>query len=256
MHGIYMVLVVLALCFLRQRRPAGTRILGCLITGMCIFGTVAMVLQAVITSLRLRALNSAAPWDLTGYYKLKGMADLVLFIAGLLTVTNNAIADSLLIYRCFVLWHASNRNVIVLPVLLGLGTLAWGYVSAYQLYQTATSGSAGQIYIGLVLATNLVLSGLTVGRILYTRRHLQVMGQTKFIHRYNVAIQMLLESAVIYLLFSCAMIAAGALGDFTVRSIMSRISAVLVNISPALLVVRISLGQKSEVAARKSNMVV
>jgi uncharacterized iron-regulated membrane protein len=46
------------------------------------------------------------------------------------------------------------------------------------------------VSVGLAI-TNLLLTGLTAGLIWWTRRHLQVIGEPKLVHRYKTAIKLL-----------------------------------------------------------------
>ncbi|KAJ7451350.1 hypothetical protein FB451DRAFT_1284284 [Mycena latifolia] len=242
MHGMYIILVGLALWSLFRRKPAGYRVLSGLISAMCIFGTVEMVLQTVDTQILLRSLYT--PGEAEGQV-IHRTDKLLSFAENLLVVTNNAIADSLLIYRCYVIWgsSSSNKKVIVLPILLSLATAASGYLAAYQDFEIPGPPDP-RIFFGLVVATNLTLTVLSAGRIFYTRRKLQRVGQTAIARRYTTAIKMLLESAVIYLILSLTIIVERALARFAVIDAFYAISAELMNIIPALLIVQISFGRK------------
>ncbi|KAJ7476536.1 hypothetical protein FB451DRAFT_1243496 [Mycena latifolia] len=271
MHGMYLVLVVLALYLLRQRRPTGTLILSCLIAVICVFATAVQVLQVVTTSFWLRSLHFAAQ-EFTSASEVQGSRHteiLVALVQECLAVTNNAIVDSLLTYRCYQIWKGSHTQVVLLPVVLGIATAASGYVSNYRGY---IGSSDARLFYGLVVATNLSLTCLTVGRILYTRQALRAIGETKFIHRYNTAIEMLfvsfwlvippsniypsLESAALYLLWSCAAILARTLGGSTSIFIQTlyALGATLMNIVPVLLIVRVSLGGKPKGSPKTKNM--
>ena len=87
MTGIYIVLVTLALYFLCQRKPVGARILGCLLVGMCVLGTTEMVMQAVNTTLWLRALHAVTKDDPTAS-RIGGAERSIALIEYLLVVTN------------------------------------------------------------------------------------------------------------------------------------------------------------------------
>ncbi|KAJ7198127.1 hypothetical protein GGX14DRAFT_402154 [Mycena pura] len=239
--GMYTILVGLALWSLLRRKPTAFRALSGLIIAMCTFGTVEMVLQAVDARVLVRALYSTS--DAEGL-SIQHSDDRLSIAENLLVVTNNAIADGLLIYRCYAIWESS-RRAVVLPIFLSLATLAAGYMAAYQDY--ITSGPPDpRIFFGLVVATNLTLTGLTAGRIFHNRRKLQRLGQTRTVHRYNVALKMLLESAVIYLILSLTIIVERALAGFTAITAFYAISGELMNIIPVLLVVRISFARTVE----------
>jgi len=130
-----------------------------------------------------------------------------------------------------------------LPILLALATTVTGSVIAYQKYAAPIAHPDFPITLPvLVVATNLSLAALTIGRIWYTRHDLRTLGQTQFIRRYSTAINMLLESAAIYLLLSCIVIALTALlGGSVALGAAYALSMSLMNIIPVLLVVQVSL---------------
>ncbi|KAJ7850431.1 hypothetical protein B0H13DRAFT_2321471 [Mycena leptocephala] len=244
MYGIYVVLLILALYLLRRRRPTGYRIFGGLIGAMCIFGTVQVILHAVLLRLALRTFFLLArDDDISGevlqWEQTRSFIHLAQYILG---VTDNAVTDSLLIFRCYVIWKTSHKWVVALPVLLAFATTAAGYVASYQIYPVHVLYADSLIdFLALALATNISLAALMVGRILYTRRNLRTLGQTTFIRRYNTAIKVLLESAVLYLLCLCAEMVLLALSTSTGSNTVFVIGLQLMNIVPALIVVQIGL---------------
>ncbi|KAJ7279887.1 hypothetical protein C8J57DRAFT_1301083 [Mycena rebaudengoi] len=259
MYGIHVILVVLAIWFLCKRQPAGWPILGGLAGAMFVLGTTEVALQAITTALWLRTLYSAARDDSTAYYiaveSLQRLGSLVTLAELLLTITNNGIADSLLIYRCYVIWKTSRKEVVIVPVLLAFATTALGYVASYQIYVSAPSAVLClRTFFGMMFGTNVAVTGLTVGRIRYTSRGLETLGQTKFLRRYKSAITLLLESAVLYLVYS----SAAMIGLAVARSVRSTslsvsigIGAPLMNIIPALIIVQVSLRQETPSAKSK-----
>ncbi|KAJ7866694.1 hypothetical protein B0H13DRAFT_2352356 [Mycena leptocephala] len=242
MYGIYVVLLILALYLLRRRRPTGYRIFGCLIGAMCIFGTVQVILQAVLLRLALRTLLLLArDDDISGeVLQWQQTRNLIHFAQYILGITDNAVTDSLLIFRCYVIWKTSHKWVVALPVLLAFATTAAGCAVSYKNYSVVDTDSL-IVVLALVLATNITLAVLTVGRILYTRRNLRTLGQTTFIQRYNTAIKVLLESAVLYLLFVCAEMALVALNTVTTRAAAYVFGLQLLNIIPVLIAVQVGL---------------
>ncbi|KAJ6564762.1 hypothetical protein B0H19DRAFT_82640 [Mycena capillaripes] len=93
---------------------------------------------------------------------------------------NNAIADGLLIYRWYVLRRVSFRGVVILPVLLSLATTAFGYVAACHIYFTPDALLDVRFFFGLMLAANVTVTILTVGRIWSTQRSLKLWGRPSF----------------------------------------------------------------------------
>ncbi|KAJ7866695.1 hypothetical protein B0H13DRAFT_2352357 [Mycena leptocephala] len=244
MYGIYVVLLVLALYLLHRRRPTGYRIFGCLIGAMCIIGTAQVILQAVLVRLALRTLFLLArDDDVSGevlqLQQTKSFIHLAQFLLG---VTDNAVTDSLLIFRCYVIWKTSHKWVVALPILLAFATTAAGYVASYQNYPTLVFHVDSLIvFLALALVTNISLAALMAGRILYTRRNLRTLAQTTFIRRYDTAIKVLLESAVLYLLCICAEMTLLALSNFTARNMVYAFGLQLLNIIPVLIAVQVGL---------------
>ncbi|KAJ7134854.1 hypothetical protein C8R44DRAFT_771642 [Mycena epipterygia] len=224
---------------------------------MFIFAMTEMALQIVTATLSMRSLYSTVHGNGTIYSEqwdsLQRMSLILGFIEDLLLVTNNTITDSLLIYRCYVIWDTNYRKkVVILPLFLLLVTTVVGYVTVYR-NDIAPPGSHldTRITLGLAMTTNLVLTGLTVGRIWWTRRHLRTVGQTKFIQRYNTAMSLLLESSALYSI--CLSILLVALSFKTSRETGPLVTYVsygfggqLVNIIPALVIVRVSFGRKMD----------
>jgi len=84
--------------------------------------------------------------------------------------------------------------VIILPGLLAICTVAAGILSVVSVsIQDAT------IMYGLAAVTNVALTALTAGRILWMRRDASHIPVDKTLRpRYNMAIRLILESGVIY----------------------------------------------------------
>ncbi|KAJ6589685.1 hypothetical protein B0H19DRAFT_1058671 [Mycena capillaripes] len=209
--GMDIILVVFALIFLHRRRPAGAGIFGCLIGMMCILATAEMILQAATIPLAFRPLRSAVEGGLAGFqtqeHVLQRQNTVLSLAENIVVITNNAVADVLLIYRCYVIWRTSHKKVVALPTLFALGATVSGYVQAYQGYAFQSTHEDLRIFFALVLLTNGTLTGLTVGRILYTGRQLRATSQVGFIQR--------LESGAIYLLGSSAAIVVQSLAGST-----------------------------------------
>ncbi|KAJ7643282.1 hypothetical protein B0H17DRAFT_1274596 [Mycena rosella] len=197
------------------RRPAGAAVLGGLIAAMCVLGMAAMVLQVGSTVFWLESLHSAAQ-NATTAYQVQGLEH----------------TEDVMIHQ----------KVVILPVVLALASAAHREFGARN--STLITPSDSRIFYGLVVATNLSLTLLTVGRILHTKRDLKSIGETKFVARYNTAIKMLLESAVLYLGFSCATIFVRSLDEFAAANVFYGLNVPLMNIIPTLLVVRVSLAVK------------
>jgi len=258
LNGAYVLLVVFALYFLRRRRPVGHNVLICAISAMFVLAMTQMALQIATTTLSLQSVYSAVHSDGTytaHWGSLQSMNLILGFVENILLVTNNTITEGLLIYRCHVIWgtHRNKKVVLVLPLFLLLCTTVLGYITITRNdifppeYHMDT-----RIFAAFAIINNLLVTGLTVGRIWQTRRHLQTVGQTKSIQRYNTAMAMLLESSALYFICMCILVVALSVkpsasnGESVVAYVSYGFGGQLVNIIPALLVVQVSFGRKIE----------
>ncbi|KAJ7928135.1 hypothetical protein B0H13DRAFT_2311996 [Mycena leptocephala] len=103
------------------------------------------------------------------------------------------------------------------------------------------------VSVGLAI-TNLLLTGLTAGRIWWTRRHLQVISEPKLVHRYKTAIKLLFESSLLYFVIFLVYLLIDILGspatiESPVVALFVGASPQLMNIVPALVIVRVSLAR-------------
>ncbi|KAJ7625330.1 hypothetical protein DFH06DRAFT_742864 [Mycena polygramma] len=264
-NGICIMLAVQACYFLMRRAFPGRNILICTTIAACALGIVQMIHQVVFTAKFLRMLQSAeagktfAQEDILAsiqhLQQVKDVWDIILLIV------NNTAADSLFIYRCCMIWGRSShrRWVVGVPVFLLLFTTAFGTATISTTFtptRKASSpmsvfyhqGDAVVVILGAVIATNTLLTGLSAGRIWWTRHHLRVIGETTLVHRCNTAIAMLLESSALYLIIVFTFLLSQIIGGSTVFdspaiSVLRGASLQLMNIIPPLIIVRASLAR-------------
>jgi len=247
-YGILLVLVAFAGNLLLRRQAAGGRVL--------LIGTAVMfVLATVQFAARLSATQKAFE---VFYLAVQGefapqsapardaaAQNLALnFLEDILLVTNNAVTDGVLIYRCFLIW-GSNYYVIAAPSLLLFLTTVLSYISAYEGDYPSAGGPAVDLRIGFALGvfTNIILVGLTAGRIWHTRRIARGVGmQSDVVRRYNTAVAMVLESGGILCAWVIAYVILRSLAPPTVWRVFRGGLAQLLNIVPTLIVVRVGLG--------------
>ncbi|KAJ6486045.1 hypothetical protein C8R47DRAFT_526509 [Mycena vitilis] len=247
-YGILLVLVAFSGNLLGRRQAAGGRVL--------MIGTALMFVLATIQyAARLRAtvkafdvFNLAVRGELAPQSALARAAaaeNLALnFLEDVLLVTNNAVTDGILIYRCFLIW-GSNYYVIIGPSLLLLLTSILSYISAYQGDYPSASGPSIDLRIGFALSvlTNIILVGLTVGRIWHSRRIARGVGmQNGVVRRYNTALAMVLESGAILCAWVVVYVILRSMSPPTVWRVFRGGLAMLLNIVPTLIVVRVGLG--------------
>ncbi|KAJ7367200.1 hypothetical protein DFH08DRAFT_1005443 [Mycena albidolilacea] len=253
--GIYFVLGTVAFYMFSRRNTSGHFVFIWAIAAMLCLAISELVMQIIATSVSWQMLSSAAQ-DLETNLLLEQQAALeyvynrVVFVEELMLVGNNVIADGLFAYRCYLIWGPGyNKQIIILPVLWLLVTTVLGCTAAYFNNVIYPGKSVVDTRIGFVFAisTNLMLTGLTAGRIWWMRRELRIVGQDKFTRRYTMAISVLLESGVAYCVFLILFILALSYGRHasgpttTFASIVYGAAGQLVNIVPTAFMVRIGL---------------
>ncbi|KAF8146397.1 hypothetical protein K438DRAFT_2028283 [Mycena galopus ATCC 62051] len=168
--------------------------------------------------------------------KTAGTALLMVASCIMAVAANVQIAIELAMYRCFVIW-GSQTWPLILPVLLMLSILVVGVLDL-----TGTVDEHGDLLIiTLSVATNLAITVLTAGRILYIQRaasHVALDGQIR--GRYTRAAVMILESGAIYCAVAIFMAITNSLnGEIFV--IGSALGARVLNIIPTFTLVYVGL---------------
>ncbi|KAJ7069058.1 hypothetical protein B0H15DRAFT_122640 [Mycena belliarum] len=247
-YGILLVLVAFAVTLLsRKRQAVGGSVLGAATGVMLIFATAQLLARFVATFEAFRVFSLAvqgqrAPESDIARRAMSKYID-VNFAEDVLLVTNNLFTDSLLIYRCFLIW-GRNKYIIIGPGLLLLLSAALSYVAAVQGDYPTAGGPTVDLRIGFALSvfTNLLLVGLTAGRIWYTRRRAHGFLEKSVAARYNTAIMMVLESGGILCAWVVAYVVVRSISPPTVWRVFRGGMAQMLNIAPTLIVVRVGLG--------------
>ncbi|KAJ7288085.1 hypothetical protein C8J57DRAFT_1494405 [Mycena rebaudengoi] len=255
--GICILLAVIAVYFLRRRGAPGHHAFSCALGVMCLLAIGQTVLHIFSAVWVLRIAYSAAhgktadPVQRLDY--LVRVNDRIFPIENTLFWINNFVADSV-----FVRFLSSNFirfkiKIITVPVVLLLVTTVLGLVKAYSA-GTRTESIVSPIGAGFAIVTNMVLTGLTAGRIWWTRRYLRIVDKTAFVKRYNTAATMIIESGAAYLFFAILVVIAASVLESSSSPInqwwcgsVSAACGQLMNFIPMLVIVRISLGHSVEV---------
>ncbi|KAK7007383.1 hypothetical protein R3P38DRAFT_3030074 [Favolaschia claudopus] len=199
LYGLYVALFLLSLYTLSCRRTRGTRLLVIASYVMAVMGTVQIALTIAYALNELNVLQGIAEGN-EGKIASAVHAEQGLTIARNVTFTvNNFITDCIFMYRCYVIWSYKMKPII-LPAFLLVLTLGIGcYTSVVGPDMLADVAP----YI-LAAATNLCLTALTAGRILWV---LRTASATPFPdsptpRRYKIALGVILESGAVYFLVS------------------------------------------------------
>jgi len=247
-YGILLVLVAFALTLLVRRQAAGGPILLIATSLMFLLATVQFIARILASQKAFEVLYLAVQGQFASNSALARNAaaqNLALnFVEDVLLVTNNIVTDGVLIYRCYLIW-GRNYYAIAAPAILLFVSSILSYLAAYEGDYPSASGPTVDLRIGFALSvlTNIVLVGLTAGRILFTRRKAQVAGlHAEVLQRYNSATAMVLESGGILCAWVVAYVIMRSISPPTVWRVFRGGMAQILNIVPTLIVVRVGLG--------------
>lgn len=159
-----------------------------------------------------------------------------LFPKYMLFVTNNALADSLLLYRCYVVW-GFNKYIIIAPAILLIAGTVCGYI-----FEGASSilFNHAWIYLSMTFTLNVITTGLTAGRIWYLSQKAELILGEGLLRRYNTSIAILIESGVMYSVYITLDLAFQK--NATAHAILDCGFIQIVGIMPTLIIVQVGLG--------------
>ncbi|KAJ7037675.1 hypothetical protein C8F04DRAFT_1092029 [Mycena alexandri] len=158
----------------------------------------------------------------------------------------NAIADGILIYRCYIIW-GFNWRPVVFPLFAYACTLAGGIMTLLPLSGT-TERTSITLCIVTIFFTNVLSAGLAAGRIWWiSRRAASYMGRRSQ-KKYMALTAILLESGLIYPAALLITIAVFITPSTPTNSVLVCIAACyhIVGIAPTLIIVRVGLGVSTD----------
>jgi len=218
-YGIYLVLFSICM-YILLRRPRNISNTILLATAISLF-TLSSI-QAIFNII----LGSA---DIDGIdipYENIAMANDMIYVA------NNVLADGLVIYRCYIIWN-HNIYIVILPIILLIVTSIFGWDILLPLPP----------FFELSLATNVLVTGLTAGRIWWICRQARTYLKTDMQKRYVSSIAIIVESGVIYSASVLTYLILDAIPSTRETPIpIVEVLAQLVGIVPTLIIVRVGLG--------------
>ncbi|KAJ6562118.1 hypothetical protein B0H19DRAFT_1143619 [Mycena capillaripes] len=251
MHGVFLLLFVLALFFLFRNHAEGQRVLlftAILLAGFAIVQAaldvaLAAVVSSVLQLCMREGVTKGALAQLNDFSMMYNVRQGTL-------ATNNAVADCLLLYRCYVIWASSpyRRLIVGIPLVLILTTAGIAYAAIYLVLDI-------RIPFGFALLTNVVLLGLTVGRIWYKRRQAAVLLGATLQRRYTTTLEIVLESGLVYVaavLLYLISISKSVPPYTTFQNICWGSLAQLVNIVPMMILVLVALAKTAPSASGES----
>ncbi|KAJ7704205.1 hypothetical protein B0H16DRAFT_1747713 [Mycena metata] len=239
--GVYIVLFILAVYTLARRKSAGKKLLLGYTWAMAVLGTMQLVLCLVQLWIGPRFVEVFVKQDATSQSELVLLARSLDTAQTIIFAGNNLVTDSLLLYRCFVIW-GSNWRPVVFP----------GILIACTFRCVASFGFSGLIIVPAPLFhlqyvfaafTNLVLVVLIGGRVWYIRQDARVVAGNELRKRYDTVIAMVLESGAMYFVVLVLLAIFASESSAFAFDILESIAIHIVNIIPTLIIVRVGLGQ-------------
>ncbi|KAJ7201427.1 hypothetical protein GGX14DRAFT_656825 [Mycena pura] len=242
-YGILLVLVAFAANLLWHRQASkGNRVLAGATGVMFMLATVQLIFRLCATekAAELLYLRVAGPQDPRARDALAQNLYFN-FVEDVLLVTNNLVTDGVLIYRCFLIW-GGNYYAVAVPSLMLLLTTGEPALLIGD-YPTA-SGPVVDLRIGFLLGvlTNILIVGLSAGRMLHTRRRARSVGPAELVRKFNNATAMILESGAIVFVWVLVYIILRSMAPPTIWRVFRGGLAQLLNIAPTMIVVRVGLG--------------
>lgn len=238
--GMYAVLAGICLHFLLQRK---TRTTGHYIT---LGYTVLMLLVSIIY------FTCSCKWSEIEFVEATIDPSLFAILTGAstLTVTKNAasvvnifLADSLILYRTFVIWQ-KNLPVIIFPTLVYLGSVASGIGLMYYSGQPAAAfgqsmvTNFGTAFWSISVGFNVLSTLLITGKLYYHQRQMTRLKQSS---EYLSLAAICVESAAIYSiagLIYIPLFAQNSTKQFAFSALLQSATV----IAPTLIILRIALG--------------
>ncbi|PBK83485.1 hypothetical protein ARMGADRAFT_1170479 [Armillaria gallica] len=242
-HGFYTGLFGISIwLLLAVKKISKAQIyMGCIITALYVSSTIYAIATWIelrrafvfATSFRARydLMNSSVWWDTTALTA---------------TAVNLIIADSTMVWRCWVVW-AHNWKVIILPIFLIIGDIGMRLFcgsNAIDQYTVPLNTKAGTNWalatMAATLGTNILCTALIVARIIYVARgHRGIMSGMR---TYRGVIEIVVESAALYsITFMVLMILYPLKGNGYVYPEAMVLPAT--GIAPTLIILRVALGQ-------------
>ncbi|KAJ7770578.1 hypothetical protein B0H16DRAFT_1715236 [Mycena metata] len=251
LHGIFLVLFMLAIHILSRRKTTSRRTLLAATWLMFWVGNTRLALDVLATAVSIRIVQDNIQSSANLIAQLRLLFTLQSVQTGFFAL-NVLVADILFLYRCYVIWGCQKR-VLILPGMFIAATIAasvrYFVTEGPSSLVTASSGPIFGPKLPYVLGalTNLVITSFIVGKICWIRRDAHIVGANRLKQRYDVVLTILLESGALYCLSAILMAIFGTPSpSFVAGAIFDAIAVEGVNILPMLMVVRIGLGHSSQ----------
>jgi len=242
LYGVNVVLFSFYIHVLLTRPCVRQRALSIATTFLFLLCTVHCVLQIAYAILANRALVEQSYGGLAEYNSSYQASDAVRRGANVLFVTNNLLADTIFIFRCYAVWNFQWKAIILPSILLlagailGYWNIAIDLSSGYLLFYTS---------VGVSVLTNIVLMVLTAGRILWMARTARQTVPRDVTKRYYTVSSMIVESGALLCSVAILYLVLTYTEKISTRIMCAALSQ-LAGIAPTIIAVRVGLGRSVE----------
>ncbi|KAJ7797897.1 hypothetical protein B0H14DRAFT_2909084, partial [Mycena olivaceomarginata] len=252
-HEICLLFFAYAVYFLRKTKTRTSHIFLALSVIVVLFALTQAILDVANAVILMRFLELLLEGgSLPEAHSLYDTHVRILTAREALIAINNAITDSILLYRCAVIWGSwpYARAVIAIPALLIISTLA---VGLWGTFGTVDGTSAP---FALALITNFILLGLTAGRIYRKGRQATVVLGVEAGARYNRTLEIICESSLLYFIVVLMYLISSVVSPLSVlKGLVWGAMAQVVNILPLLIMVRVGIARSKDDPAADSRRV-
>ncbi|KAJ7236550.1 hypothetical protein C8J57DRAFT_1376647 [Mycena rebaudengoi] len=203
---------------------------------MGLFAALHLALQITMTVLTWRVFYLGVQGDATRAFGALTRGAIVDYVADYLLIANNLVADSIFIYRCYVIW-GRNLKVVIIPAISLVASTVIGSVGAPK--RDAEVGLDHDDYrlaFGMIILTNLTLMALTAGRIWWIRRDVVTVLEPSVMRTYDTVI------AIIIILYLIAAVRLNKQDSLPAISVFRAAIPQILNIAPILIIVRVGSG--------------
>ncbi|KAF7368215.1 hypothetical protein MVEN_00141300 [Mycena venus] len=220
-YGIYFTLFCICIyILLRRPRSLSNTVLVVTAIALFILSTVQVVINLVLGAVNLGEIEIP-------FTRLHHAAILIYGI-------NNMIAYGVIIYRCYLIWN-NNIYVVSLPIILLIVTTGELFGVDLSLLKNP--------YLALSLATNILVTAMTAGRIWWIYRTARPYLQADVQRRYVSAISILVESGMLCPATVLAYLILGAIHSAKILQPPTfQVLTQIIGIAPTLIIVRVGLG--------------
>ncbi|KAF8188116.1 hypothetical protein BJ912DRAFT_904192 [Pholiota molesta] len=235
-YGVYFTLSAICIRYLLMNRGRNRVVLIYTVVSF-IVSTIFMAASSKFVEVVL--IESAV--DPVGSAKLMPRLDLLQQVVYSMKIW---LADSLLIYRLWIVWSGMFA-IVIIPSILFIGTLATGIAGVALFWQTSEEVQVIIVNLGVAfhscsVTINIIATALIAGRLLYQRRLIKSLGGDHS-QEYLSASAIFAESGALYSITGLVYIPLYGL-DSPLIYVFAPLLEAASGIAPTLILIRIALG--------------